>query len=149
MPAVLIYMHNVPCHWEIRWSKIDLSDGYWRMIVQAGQEHNFVYEMPPRQSNMERWFVVPSALQMGWTNSPAYFCYVTEAGKEIARRLLALSIDDGLLPPHGLEHHCAPTAKTIPTQSHQPSNLLVLIKVFVDNYIKAAARHPVSSLAPT
>jgi hypothetical protein len=123
MPAVLIYMHNVPCHWEIRWSKIDLSDGYWRMIVQAGQ--------------------------MGWTNSPAYFCYVTEAGKEIARRLLALSIDDGLLPPHGLEHHCAPTAKTIPTQSHQPSNLLVLIKVFVDNYIKAAARHPVSSLAPT
>jgi hypothetical protein len=139
MPGILAYMHDVPCHWEIRWSKIDLSDGFWRMIVQAGQEHNFVYEMPPRPNDTGRWFVIPSALQMGWKNSPAYFCNVTEAGREITRRLLALSFGDGLLPPHELEHHCAPTESNTNHDWRLPTDVILLVKVFVDDYVKAVA----------
>jgi hypothetical protein len=44
--ALLIYLFDVPCHWEIRWSTLDLSNGFWRMIVQARHEHQFGYKMP-------------------------------------------------------------------------------------------------------
>jgi hypothetical protein len=70
MAAALLFQLEIPCHWEVLWSKIDLSDGFWRMIIQAGQEYNFVYAMPQHPAG--KWFVVPSALQMGWTNSLAY-----------------------------------------------------------------------------
>jgi hypothetical protein len=74
MADALLFQLESPCDWEVRWSKIDLSDGFWRMIVQAGQENNFVYELPTHPKHPGKWFVVPSALQMGWTNSPAFFC---------------------------------------------------------------------------
>jgi hypothetical protein len=88
-----------------------------------------LYEMPPRPNNTERHFVIPSALQMGWTNSSAYFCNATEASREIARRLLALSVEHGILPPHELEHHCAPG------NTNNNTN-------FIDNYVKAVAGPP-------
>jgi hypothetical protein len=135
-------MHDVPCHWEIRWSKIDLADGFWRMIVRAGQEYNFIYEMPPRPNDNERYFVIPSALQMGWSNSPAYFCNATAAGREIALRLLALSFRDGLLPPHALEHHCPPNDTANDPEWKLPADVFVLIEIFVDDYVKAVAGPP-------
>jgi hypothetical protein len=75
MADALLFQFESPCHWEVRWSKIDLSNGFWRMIVQAGQENNFVYELPDHPKHPGKWFVVPSALQMGWTNSPAFFLH--------------------------------------------------------------------------
>jgi hypothetical protein len=106
MAAALLFQLECPCHWEARWSKIDLSDGFWRMIVQAGKEHNFVYAMPQHPAHPGKWFVVPSALQMGWTNSPAYFCSTTEATQQIIKRLLAVSLPDGTLSPHIHETYC-------------------------------------------
>ena len=73
--ALLLYAYETDCSWEILWQKIDLSDGFWRMIVQSGMEHNFVFQMPPRAGDTTRHFVVPSSLQMGWKNSPAYFLH--------------------------------------------------------------------------
>jgi hypothetical protein len=45
MLDALMLQFESPCGWEVWWSKIDLSDGFWRMIVEAGQEPNFVYEL--------------------------------------------------------------------------------------------------------
>lgn len=43
------------------------------MIVEAGKEYNFVFQMPQRLGDSVRYYVVPFALQMGWTNSPPCF----------------------------------------------------------------------------
>jgi hypothetical protein len=56
----------------------------WPMIVEAGQEPNFVYELPDHPEQEGKWFVVPSALQMGWTNSPAYFFSTMSSTKQVS-----------------------------------------------------------------
>jgi hypothetical protein len=87
MADALLFQFESPCNWEVWWSKIDLSDGFWQMIVQAGQENNFVYKLPGHPKHPRKWFVVPLALQMGWKNSPAFFCATTEATQQIVVRL--------------------------------------------------------------
>jgi hypothetical protein len=51
-------------------TKIDLFHGFWRMLVQEDQQWNFAYVMPDLPDQEIR-IVVPSALQMGWAESPA------------------------------------------------------------------------------
>ena len=80
-------MFEASCNHEIDWQKVDLSDGFWRMIVERGEDYNFVFQMPPRPGDTETYYVVPAALQMGWKNSPADFCDATETVRELIRRL--------------------------------------------------------------
>ena len=134
---ILLFSFETPCHWEIRWSKIDLSDGFWRMIVQTGAEYNFVFELPQQESDTQRWFVIPSSLQMGWTNSPAYFCTATEAGRLLIQRLLAFSAGDKQLPAHALESYCTNNYVPLPTtMADQGDDFVILLRVFVDDYIQ-------------
>lgn len=143
MHSILQFCFETKCDWEILWQKIDLSDGFWRMIVEAGKEYNFVYEMPPRPGDGgKRFFVVPSSLQMGWKNSPVYFCTATEAGRELLRRLLALSVHTGPIAPHPYEHYCLSCMlRDLPGWT-TPSDLAILVRVFVDDYIAGLAGPP-------
>ena len=70
--AILKFMFEVDPTWEIDWQKVDLSDGFWRMIVEHGEAFNFVFQLPPKPGDSTRYYVIPAALQMGWKNSPAY-----------------------------------------------------------------------------
>ncbi len=63
--SLIRFAFEVNCDWEIAWQKIDLSDGFWRMTVEASKEHNFVFQMPARNPGDEPTYVVPSSLQMG------------------------------------------------------------------------------------
>jgi hypothetical protein len=139
MAAALLFQLESPCHWEVLWSKIDLTDGFWRMIVEAGQEYNFVYEMPWHPAHPGDWFVVPSALQMGWTNSLAYFCATTEATQQIITRLLALTLIDGKISPHAHENHCTTPQ---PSLWRSDSEMEIFLRVFVDDFIQALAGPP-------
>jgi hypothetical protein len=139
MADALLFQFESPCNWEVRWSKIDLSDGFWRMIVQAGQENNFVYELPKHPKHPGKWFVIPSALQMGWTNSPAFFCAATEATQQIVARMLALSITTGEIPPHTYENYCAAQCQK---RWAARSEMMLLLRVFVDDFIQAIAGPP-------
>ena len=143
--AILMFMFEVDPDWVIDWNKIDLSDGFWRMIVEAGMEYNFVYQLPPRPGDTETYYVIPSSLQMGWKNSPAYFCTATEAGRELLKRLLAFTVDSGIDVPHRHEQHCVPgpvpteaTAWVPPTSA----TMSLLSRVFVDDYINGVAGPP-------
>ena len=42
--------------------------------------------------------VVPTSLQMGWVESPAYFCAASETGRDVASRYAEMKL--GSLPPH-------------------------------------------------
>jgi len=141
--AILMFLYDIDCRWSIDWQKIDLSDGFWRMIVEAGKEYNFVYQMPPKEGQEEDIYVIPSSLQMGWKNSPAYFCTATEAGRELLRRILALSIETGIELPHKYEKYCVPGDGPLEFGDWViPEVILVLARVFVDDYINAVAGPP-------
>ena len=64
--AILKFMFETDPTWEIDWQKVDLSDGFWRMIVEHGEAYNFVFQLPARPGDTTRYYVIPAALQMGW-----------------------------------------------------------------------------------
>jgi len=105
--GIMLFMFDVDCTWEIDWQKIDLSDGFWRMIVAAGKEYNFVYQLPQRKDDKELFYVVPSSLQMGWMNSPPYFCTATKSTRTLFVCILALlTCQHGITQPHRHENFC-------------------------------------------
>jgi hypothetical protein len=107
-------------------SKIDLSDSFWQMIVEDGTEWNFSYVMPNPLGHPLR-IVVPSALQMGWANSPAYFCAATKTGRDIIAQLVAHEIQ---LPPHPFKVHMHPAQ---PAPRSKLNNPVHGMYVYVDD----------------
>ena len=65
-------MAAVPAKEIIMFAKINLSDGFWPMLVRDVDKWNFAYVLPGDTSQPTR-LVIPHALQMGWTESPGYF----------------------------------------------------------------------------
>jgi len=143
------FMHEAECSWEIDWHKIDLSDGFWRMIVETGKECNFVFQMPRRADDEEVHCVAPSSLQMGWKNSPAFFCTGTEATRSLSKRLLALTVASGINVHHRHESHCTPAA---PGPNCDPVGFRatwrglrdaeLMARVFVDDFMHGLAGDP-------
>jgi hypothetical protein len=79
--------------------KLDIKDGFWRLLVPEKDEHNFCYVLPQEDAAAPIQIVVPSALQMGWAPSPPYFSAATETARDVAATLQAQPD----LPPHPLE----------------------------------------------
>jgi hypothetical protein len=76
LQALFEFMASTPANKTILFSKIDFSDGFWRMIVDWDQHWNLCYVMPDPPGSRVR-IVVPSALQMRWKESPPYFSAAT------------------------------------------------------------------------
>ena len=58
-------------------------DGFWRLDCQEGEEWNFAYVLPQEQGKPVQ-LVVPTSLQMGWVESPPYFCAASETARDVA-----------------------------------------------------------------
>ena len=112
---------------------MDLSNRFWRMIVEAGKEQNFVSEMPPHPTQQGRHFVVPSALQMGWTNSPPYFCTATDICQKLRVRLLAFTLRSGINVPHPYDKYIIPDAAA-PSKPITLGLVTVAGQVLVDDF---------------
>jgi hypothetical protein len=82
LPRLFQFMVVTPEEEVISFSKIDLSVGFWRMIVEEDQQWKFCCVMPDLPCSPV-CIVVPSTLQMGWAESPPYFCSATEVGRVI------------------------------------------------------------------
>ena len=93
---------------NIVFSKLDIKDGYWRLLVQRGAEWNFAYVLPPvpRQDPEDVELVVPLAVQMGWSMSSGFFCVTSETAQDMADNRYTEPV--GLLPPHSLEEWMLP-----------------------------------------
>ena len=70
---------------RILFSKIDLKDGYWRMVVNEADTWNFAYVLPPLKPGDDIELVILDALQMGWSESPPFFCAAIEIAQDIAQ----------------------------------------------------------------
>jgi hypothetical protein len=63
--------------------KVDLKDGYWHMAVNEADVWNFTYVLPGAGPHEPIQLVIPDALQMGWSESPPFFCAATETARDI------------------------------------------------------------------
>ena len=119
---------------ELFFAKLDVKDGFWRMIVRDDDAWNFCYAIPnrdPATSRDDTRIVVPNSLQMGWTESPPFFCAASETARDIIQQLLNVE-----LPPHPLEHFMLPTASDkLPKEAIDLAHTMDLIEVFVDDFI--------------
>jgi hypothetical protein len=140
LPRLSPFMASTPEDQEISLAKVDLSDGFWRLLVEPAQKWNFCYVMPNPPGARVR-IAVPSALQMGWAESPAYFCAATKTGLDIIDLLLREGVD---LPWHPLEKFMAPTdlPRTAPPESADQTS----IGIYVDDYVLAVVENDDRSL---
>eukprot|EP00957_Ditylum_brightwellii_P114422 8723589-Ditylum_brightwellii.AAC.1 len=108
-------------------SKLDVKDGFWRLVVNKEDAWNFCYILPPKDGTEPTCLdmveiVVPASIQMGWSESPSYFC----SGAETARDTIQILADDiKQLPFHQLETKMLP-AKYAEEQEHHPSDKTML-----------------------
>ena len=63
-------------------AKWDIKDGFWCMSCAKCEEHNFAYVLP-QPTGEPIQLVVPTSIQMGWVESPPYFCVATETARDI------------------------------------------------------------------
>jgi hypothetical protein len=138
LPRLLAFMNSVPPEETIMFAKIDLSDGFWRMLVHEADKWNFAYALPGTVGDPIR-LIIPHALQMGWTESPGYFCAATETGRDIMQAL----IDGGTrLPPHVFDSYMEPTSGARRQSSPAADRTWQMTAVYVDDYILAAVESP-------
>ena len=139
LPRLLDFMNSVPPEETIMFAKIDLSDGFWRMLVQESDKWNFAYTLLPGAPREPIRLIIPHALQMGWTESPGYFCAATETGRDIIQAL----IDGGTqLPPHVFDVFMQPEGSVRRQSSPAADRTWQMSAVYVDDYILAAVESP-------
>ena len=87
-------------------AKLDIKDGFWRLVVNSTDAWNFCYALPnsdPTASLDDIKIVVPNSLQMGWCESPPFFCAASETGRDVIETLLKTT-----LPRHPFEEKMLP-----------------------------------------
>ena len=62
-------------------AKLDIKDVFWRIVVNDDDAWNFSYVLPSQNKcgdidNIK--IVVPNSLQIGWCESPPFFCAASE-----------------------------------------------------------------------
>jgi hypothetical protein len=70
---------------------LDISNGFWRLVVQREDCFNFAYVLP-QEIGKPIWLVILAAVQMGWVESPGLFCTVTESTRDLTQHLVDTSI---------------------------------------------------------
>ena len=73
-------------------AKLDVKDGFWRMVVAEEYTWNFAYILPLADNSLldlhNTELVVPDALQMGWCESPPFFCTASETAQDVIQELM-------------------------------------------------------------
>ena len=128
---------------KIFMAKWDIKDGFWRLDCEIGQEWNFCYVLPSLNNGPVQ-LVVPTSLQMGWIESPPYFCTASETARDVAEQYLQLPV--GTLPDHKFitktEQH--PELHDLPQNETGP--LKFMLEVYMDDYIGLAIPTSISQL---
>ena len=121
---------------KIFMAKWDIKDGFWRLDCEEGEEWNFAYVLP-QEEGMPAKLVVPTSLQMGWIESPPYFCAASETGRDVAADYVETEI--GTLPAHKFLKYSASGKdfESLPKQSDD-EGLKYLVECYVDDYISIA-----------
>ena len=112
--------------------KFDIKDGFWRLSVAPDNAWNFAYVLPAPTATPidELQIVVPTALQMGWCESPPFFGTASETARDVADSLL----DTPQSTVHPLEHLVQ--YQVTPSTPHT-SRATDILEVYVDDFFAA------------
>ena len=115
-------------------AKWDIKDGFWRLDAGEGAEYNFSYVMP-QPPGSPTMLVVPTSLQMGWVESPPYFCAASETARDIAGDYCDTGI--GTLPDHKFLPYAIgnPAYQSLPESTSGDIPLRYLLEVYVDDFV--------------
>jgi hypothetical protein len=121
---------------KIFMAKFDIKDGFWRLDCQQGEEWNFAYVLPQREGEPVR-LVVPTSLQMGWVESPSYFCAASETARDVAAKYAETSI--GALADHKFAKYSkgSEAFEDLPEKSGD-TKLRYFFEVYVDDFVPLA-----------
>ena len=105
-----------------------------RLDVEDGAEWNFSYVLPQHPCQ-PCYLVVPTSLQMGWVESPPFFCAAPGMARDIVQYYCETKM--GTLPPHKFTNY------VIGNQAYEylsEQDLLVrifchLLEVYVDYFV--------------
>ena len=124
---------------KIFMAKWDIKDGFWRLDCEDGEEWNFAYVLPSSITNdpEDITLVVPTSLQMGWIESPPYFCAASETARDVAAAYAELPVGSQK------DHRFLPHTTTDPAYDNLPTAnpteaLRYMLEVFVDDFIALA-----------
>ena len=119
-------------------AKWDIKDGFWRLDCRDGEEWNFAYVLPQEEGEPVR-LVVPTSLQMGWIESPPYFCAASETARDVAQQYAERAVGD--MPTHKFLQHTATSAAyaDLPAKNQgREEGFKYMIEVYVDDFISLA-----------
>ncbi len=119
---------------KIFMAKWDIKDGFWRMDCATGEEWNFAYVLP-QEDRKPITLVVPTSVQMGWVESPPYFCAATETSRDIATEYIETTISS--LPHNKFEHYVvdAPEYADLPEMAIDSKGFGYMDVVYVNNFM--------------
>ncbi len=132
-PWLLQYMQDTPEGLHILFSKLDISNGFWHLVVWEADNFNFAYVLPQQAGKPVR-IVVPSAVQMGWVESPPLFCAVTKSAWDLTQHLVENKVD---LPPHPLKDKISIKDMPMRAWTATPTKLL---QVYMDDFCNTATQ---------
>ena len=119
-------------------AKWDIKDGFWRLDCEEGEEWNFTYVLPSSAASDDIILVVPTSLQMGWIESPTYFCVASETARDVAATYAQCPI--GSRKDHVFLNYTQTTDeyKRLPTVSTTEKPLRYIMEVYMDDFITLA-----------
>ena len=122
---------------KIFMAKWDIKDGFWRLDCEQGEEWNFAYVLPPRPGTPTQ-LVIPTSLQMGWIESPPYFCAASETARDVAEQYMQLPI--GALEPHKFLPltELVNDINDLPLSGADKDDWKFMLEVYMDDYIGLA-----------
>jgi hypothetical protein len=118
---------------KIFMAKWDIKDGFWRMDCREGEEWNFAYVLPQPEGKPVM-LVVPTSLQMGWVESPPYFCPASETARDIATEYTDMPV--GSLPTHKFAKYVVGGESFgALRQDHTDQPFRTMLEVYVDDFM--------------
>jgi len=126
-----------PANKPFKFAKLDIKDGgFWCNNADAW---NFCYALPqfePVENVEDTLLVVPNCLQMGWCESPPFFCAASETARDVLIEALLQEVN---LPKHPFEDSMLneATASSAVLRLQATATYLNLVEVFVDDFIGA------------
>jgi hypothetical protein len=118
--------------------KWDTKDGFWHLDCEEGQEWNFTYVLPPEQPSTEVELVVPTSLQMGWIESPPYFCATSETARDVAAEYIETPIgalSDNKFIAWAMD---SDEFRALPPGAGKETGLRYVVEVYMDDFIGLA-----------
>jgi hypothetical protein len=119
---------------KIFMAKWDIKDGFWQMDCTTGEEWNCAYVLP-QEDGKPVTLVVPTLLQMGWVESPPYFCAATETSRDVTMEYIETKIS--LLPSHKFQHYAmdSPDYTDLPETAIESKGFGYMVEVYVDDFM--------------